>query len=161
MHVTTTRFGTLDLPDGSDLTFTQPILGFQDYRRFVLIDGPPGSQVVWLQSTESAELAFILMDPRHAMASYEIEVRPHDLTELAAQSIDDLTVYTLVVVPNDKTKVRTNLKAPILINKKRRLAKQIILDRSAYPVQFFLSQAQRDKDASKEVAHARADAQGG
>lgn len=157
MHVTTTRFGTLELPDGSELTFTQPILGFQDYRRFVLIDGPPGSQVVWLQSTEAPDLAFILMDPRHAMASYEIEVRSHDLSELAAQGLDDLSVFTLVVVPADKTKVRTNLKAPILINKKRRLAKQIILDRSAYPVQFFLSQAQRDK----EVAHARADAQGG
>ena len=61
--------------------------------------------------------------------------------------------------PPDRTQVRTNLKAPILINPRQRLGKQTILDRSKYPIQYFLSQAQGgDREDSQEVKHARSNA---
>ena len=40
MQLRTSRFGDIDVPDGSVITFTQPIIGFQEYRRFVLLPGP-------------------------------------------------------------------------------------------------------------------------
>ncbi len=141
MHLETTRFGSIEIDDSTILTFTQPIIGFQEYRRFVLLDGTGADHIKWLQSVDAGELAFILMDPRSVVPDYSIRLRADELTELAVASVDDLEIYTLVVVPKDPKQVRTNLKAPVLINLQQRLAKQTILDKSSYPVQFSLAQA--------------------
>lgn len=158
MKLETTRFGAIDLDPGQIITFTQPIIGFQDRRRFILIPGPEGSLVMWLQSAEAGDLAFLLMNPRVVIADYAINIGEAELAELAAESVADLDVYTLVVVPQDRSLVRTNLKAPILINPRQRLAKQTILERSDYPVQYFLARGQQDPDEKQEAVHARSDA---
>ena len=160
MELKTTRFGVIDIDPEKVITFTQPIIGFQEYRRFVHLPGPPDSLVTWLQSMDSDELAFLLMDPTQAVPDYTAEVSPHDLTELAASSVDELEVYTLVVVPEDPAKVRTNLKAPILLNPKHRLGKQVVLEKSDYPIQYYLAQGKSTGEASsqREVSNARSDA---
>jgi flagellar assembly factor FliW len=156
MQLETTRFGTIEVDEQSVLTFTQPIIGFQDYRRFILLPGPEDSPLFWLQSTEVGDLAFILMNPTQVVPNYTVKIGAHELAELAASDVSDLEVYTLVVVPKNPAETRTNLKAPVLINPKQRLGKQTILDRSSYPVQFVLAQAQKDGDEpQEEVSNAR------
>jgi flagellar assembly factor FliW len=137
------------------ITFTQPIVGFQEFRRYILLPGP-AEHLKWLQSTDAGELAFILVNPRSVYPDYTVELPSQELAELAVERVSDLEVYTLVVVPPDRTKIRTNLRAPILISPKHRLGKQAILDQASYPIQYFLAQARRD--ASREVAHARSNA---
>ncbi|HOZ47188.1 MAG TPA: flagellar assembly protein FliW [Candidatus Hydrogenedentes bacterium] len=157
MQLETTRFGIIEVAEDSVITFTQPIVGFQNYRRFILLPGPEGSVVKWLQSVEVADLAFILMDPRLVVPDYDVPLSRSELDELAVTGTDGLDIYTLLVVPTDHTKIRTNLKAPVLINATQRLAKQTILERSDYPIQFFLAQAQQSDEEHKEVQHARSD----
>ena len=158
MQIETSRFGVLDADPDAIYTLTQPIIGFQEFRRFLLLPGPPDSFVTWLQSTESPGLAFLLMNPRDVVPDYKLSLGAHELSELAVQRVEELDIYTLVVVPGDPAKVRTNLKAPILLNKKHRLGKQTVLEKSDYPIQFFLAQARRQSPAGQEVGHARADA---
>jgi flagellar assembly factor FliW len=135
----TTRFGAIEFDPDEVITFTQPILGFNEYRRFLMLPGP-SPFLHWLQSLEAGELAFILMDPSSVVPDYTVSVSKHDLAELAASDMADLEIHTIVVVPPDPSKIRTNLKAPILLNRKHRLGKQVVLDRSDYPVQFHLAQ---------------------
>ena len=156
MHLETTRFGTLEIDESAILTFTQPIIGFQAYRRFVLLDQTDDGKVFWLQSTDTGDLAVVLMDPRSVRPDYDIGRRKGDLVELAADSVDDLDVYTLVVVTESPRQVRTNLKAPILIHRAQRLAKQTILDDNDYPVQFVLTPPQDSAQTPQEVSNARA-----
>lgn len=158
MQVATSRFGILDVDPDAIITLTQPIIGFQEFRRFVLLPGPKDSFITWLQSTESPGLAFILMCPRDVIPDYKVHLSSHELSELAVQTADELDVFTLVVVPQDPAKIRTNLKAPVLINRKHRLGKQTVLEKSDYPIQFFLAQARRETPATQEVGHARTDA---
>lgn len=154
MQLQTSRFGEIEIEPGAILTFTQPIIGFQEYRRYVLLPGPPDSAVCWLQSTDSGDLAFLLINPRQVLPDYRITLSQHELAEMAVASADELDVYTLLVVPDDPSKVRTNLRAPLLINAKQRLGKQMVLERSDYPIQFFLAQARENQEAE----NARADA---
>ncbi len=156
MELVTTRFGAISVEENSIITFTQPILGFQEYRRYVLLPGP-SKFLHWLQSTDSGKLAFILMNPYSVVPDYKVQASPHDLAELAASKPEDITPFTLVVAPPDPQKIRTNLKAPILINLRQRLAKQVILENSPYPVQFFLAQARQSAN-DKEVSDARSHA---
>ncbi len=155
MRLETSRFGAIEVEDRDILTFTQPIIGFQEFRRFVLLRGAGLHEVSWLQSIDAGDLAFILMDPRSAVPAYEVHPGANELAELAVQAASELEVYTLVVVPaGDATAIRTNLKAPILVNRRQRLAKQAILENSEYPVRFLVGEAR----SRQEVSHARADA---
>ena len=155
MLLETTRFGTIEVDPNAVITFTQPILGFLEFRRYVLLPGP-GAHLTWLQSTDSGELAFILIDPRSVMPEYQVELKPQELAELAVTDPAELSVYTLVVVPHNPSQIRTNLRAPVLISLKHRLGKQTILERSTYPIQFYLSQARAQ--SAPEVPHARSHA---
>ena len=158
MQLNTTRFGTIEVDEGAVITFTQPIIGFQEYRRFLLLSGPDDSVVRWLQSTERGDLAFLVMNPRTVFPDYRAELRPDELRELSVSDSAELDIYTLVVVPQDRTQVRTNLKAPILISPRQRLAKQTILDKSDYPIQYYLAQGQQGGQEHREDGNARTDA---
>lgn len=156
MQLETARFGVIDVDPSDEITFTQPIIGFQEYRRFILLPASADGLVKWLQSTESGDLAFLLMNPRDLVADYRVKLGPLELSELAVSSVDELEIYSLLVVPDDPAKVRTNLKAPILINPKLRLGRQTVLERSDYPIQFFLAQGKTE--TPREVSNARTDA---
>lgn len=158
MGLRTTRFGEIEVAPDAIITFTQPIIGFQDYRRFVTLPGPEGSGVTWLQSTDSGDLAFLLMNPRDVVPDYKVPLGQHELTELAARDAASLEVYTLLVVPEDRRKIRTNLRAPILINRAQRLGKQTVQERSDYPIQYYLAGGKGDSRPREEVSNAGADA---
>lgn len=158
MKLVTTRFGEIAAEADAVITFTQPIIGFQEYRRFLTMPGPPASGLTWLQSTDSGELAFLMMNPRDVVPDYTVPLSSHDLAELAVSDAGGLEIYTLLVVPADKKKIRTNLRAPILISRGQRLGKQAVLDRSDYPIQFYLAAAKAGARPSGEVSNAGADA---
>jgi flagellar assembly factor FliW len=151
MRVETSRFGAIEVDDREILTFTHPIIGFQEFRRFVLKRGASAVDVSWLQSMDSGELAFMLMDPRAVVPAYAVALGAGELAELAVQSVSELEIYTLVVAEAGTTRIRTNLKAPILVNPRQRLAKQTILDRSDYPVRFELGGAKAVARSREEV----------
>ncbi len=158
MELKTTRFNTINVDSEAIITFTQPIIGFQDFRRFITLPVESEEAMTWLQSTESGELAFLLMDPRQVMPQYKVKLNSHGLTALAVSSVDELEIYTLLVVPEDPSKVRTNLKAPVLINRKHRLGMQTVLENSNYPIQCFLKRSDSGTHEPQEVSNARSDA---
>lgn len=150
MKLQTTRFGEIEIDENQVLTFVKPILGFQNYEKFVLLPGPKESPLWWLQSVEDGALAFLLLEPLQVLPDYQVPFTPQDLHELNASSPQDISIYTLLVVPEDPTKIRTNLRAPIVINPKTRLAKQMVLDRTDYPVQWFLAQPQNKPSTDRQ-----------
>ena len=170
MHLVTSRFGPIDIDEDVIITFTHPIIGFPALRRFVLLPGPAEGGVKWLQSTESGDTAFLLMTPFMVRPDYTVTLGQMELAEMGVEDIHHLDIYTLLVVPPDRTQIRTNLKAPILINPVLRLGKQTILENSGYPIQYFLTQNAssekpqetpkpgQESQESKEAAHAGTDA---
>jgi flagellar assembly factor FliW len=159
MELETSRFGTIEIDPEEIITFTNPIIGFDSARRFTLLPSPDTTALSWLQSVEKGDLAFLLINPRQIVADYTVKLMAEELSELAVTSVDELQIFTLLVVPADPTQIRTNLKAPVLINLKQRLGKQTILERSDYPIQFFLAQARASEaERQGEVSNARTDA---
>jgi flagellar assembly factor FliW len=141
MKVETTRFGTLDVDKNKIVRFTQPILGFADCQRYIIVEGPGQGKIWWLQSCDRPELAFIVMDPLQVMPDYEVRLDASEVEDLRLERAEDARLLTIVVVPDDRSRVRTNLRAPIVYNPKTNLAKQVVLQDSDYPVQYFLTEA--------------------
>ena len=54
MVIQTTRFGAVQLQSGDVIDFPEGILGFNDLRKFVLLDDPNDEIFAWLQSCEVA-----------------------------------------------------------------------------------------------------------
>lgn len=151
MKLNTTRFGEITIEEDKIIIFVKPILGFQDYKRFIIL--PAGSEcpIYWLQSVDDGKLAFLMVDPFYILPSYKVTFNKEDLSDLEAENPEEIKIYTLLVIPQDPKQIRTNLRAPIVVNTKKNLAKQMILDKTEYPVQWFLCQGNNIPTDRQEV----------
>lgn len=139
MHIQTTRFGALDVDERKVLTFPDGLPGFEDCRQFAVVphhaaSGDKSSPFVWLQSVEDAALAFLAMEPHQAFPDYAPRV---PRTELESLSLADETarprLYSLLTIPQgDPCGITANLMAPLVVNPRARLAKQVVLNTDQY-----------------------------
>lgn len=129
MKTATTRFGPVEFKDEALLTFPAGIIGFPGSTRYVLLDHDRDVPFQWLQSLDQSDLAFVIMDPRVFKPDYRVVVAHEDIPELAAQDESDLTLFVLLTIPPaDPEGVTANLRGPILVNHRTRLAKQVVLE---------------------------------
>ncbi|MCX8117529.1 MAG: flagellar assembly protein FliW [Desulfobacterota bacterium] len=117
----------LHLPDG--------MIGFPDEKRFVLLKHSEESPFLWFQSVDNGHLAFVVTDPFWFQPDYDFEIDPQEAEVLELKGHPE-EVQTLVVVnlhlSNGPPVITANLLGPIVINLRKRLAKQLVLYRSAY-----------------------------
>lgn len=138
MRVTTLQRREIDVDERSIVRFVEPMPGFPGLTRFIIYqtsDGP----LYWLQSVEDQKVACCLLAPFQAGLDYPIEIGPADAARINAEGEKDIVVYTLVVLDRDREKIRTNLRAPILVSRSSNLAVQLILDDPRLPIQFPLA----------------------
>lgn len=134
MKVRTTRFGEVEIAPEDILEFAEGLLGFGQLRRFVLIDDPNDEIFAWLQSCESSEIAFPVLEPELFTSNYQIELSKSDLEALNLKSVKESRLMTIVTIPSDPTLMTANLKAPIVINATMRMARQCVLQDNALPI---------------------------
>lgn len=139
MTIQTTRFGALDVDERKVLTFADGLPGFEDRRRFALVPhhvagGDKSSPFVWLQSLEEEGLAFLAMEPHQAFPDYAPRVPRAELEDLSlADEAARPRLYSLLTVPaGDPCGITANLMAPIVVNPRARLAKQVVLNTDQY-----------------------------
>jgi len=79
--------------------------------------------------------------PFEIIEDYFIEIRESEMLELLVENKNDLLIMNVVVIPEDIQKMTVNLAAPIIINAKVGVGKQIIIDALELPVRFPVYQA--------------------
>ena len=127
MIIETSRFGRIELQSEDYLTFAEGILGFSDLRKFVLLDDPNDDIFAWLQSCEVPGIAFPVLEPELFMEGYRINLAKSDLDLLKLGNVNEARAFSIVTIPQDPTQMTANIKAPILINTKARIARQCVL----------------------------------
>ena len=133
MKINTNYFGELEVDENEILEFEKGMLGFEELKKFVIIKDSE-IFIEWLQSIEDTT-SFAIMDPFVADNNYSFELPDKIMEKLDIKSKEDVMIRTVVIIPEDITKIRTNLQAPIIINTKLKKATQIILDDS-YPIRY-------------------------
>ncbi len=127
MKVNTSRFGELTVNGNDIITFEEGLLGFENLRKFFVIDPGDSTLILWLQSIEDAHIAFPIIEPKIFKPDYVAILMPSDMKPLELNSIAEAKVYTILTIPSDIAQMSANLKAPIIINKATSKAKQIVL----------------------------------
>lgn len=127
MIITTTRFGKVQIAQEDIINFPEGILGFNDLRSFILLDDPNDDIFAWLQSCELPDIAFPLLEPDLFTPHYKPVLTKTDNESLKLAAGQLPRAFAIITIPDDPTMMTANLKAPVLINIKLRLARQCVL----------------------------------
>jgi flagellar assembly factor FliW len=142
----TSRFGKVTYKKGDIILMVKGLLGFEDYKQFILVSPEDQDPFKWLQSIDDHSLAFLVIAPLLVKIDYKVEISSKDLTLLEAKNGKDLLTYLLVAIPNGQIeKITANLQAPIIINRSNLRALQLIISESGYFPQFPIFEALEKK----------------
>lgn len=134
MMIETSRFGSIAVGENDIITFPEGMLGFSKINQYVLVERVDDSLFLWLQALKKPSVAFPLLEPQIFEKNYRVELMDEDRKILELKDLKNVKVFSIVTIPSDPTKMTANLKAPIVINLKMRLAKQVILHTQDYPI---------------------------
>ncbi|WWB86088.1 flagellar assembly protein FliW [Priestia aryabhattai] len=132
MKISTSYHGDIEIDNQQTLTFNQGIPGFLEETEFVILPLPEAEAFQVLQSIQTKELAFIITDPFQFFLDYDFHLEPQEIEKLQLQQAEDAAVYVLLTMSDSVEKITANLQAPVIINTKQQLAKQVILMNTAY-----------------------------
>ena len=147
MIIKTRYFGELDIRDEDIIRFGHGIPGFENVKRFVLIDSDEdGLPFKWIQGVDEPKPAFVIVDPFVISKDYEVKLSDELLDELEIKSPTDVSVFCIVVVPEDISKMTVNLQAPLVISNVSRKGRQLILDTDKYGVRHYILEELRGQE---------------
>jgi flagellar assembly factor FliW len=102
------------------------ILGFEQYKEYMLLVNPAEMPFAWLRVTDSASLAFVVINPFIVKPDYAPDIPDADVEFLGLKDPNDALLFNIVTLrgPNHTT---VNLKGPIVINRHTHMGKQVII----------------------------------
>lgn len=131
--VNTVRFGEIEVDEAKILHFKEGIPAFENEHEFLLIPYEKESPILFMQSLQTPDLAFLVTSPFVFFPDYSFEIEDDVTDDLEIENEDDLLIYSILTVPGGEVKKMTaNLMAPVVINSKNMLSKQVVLDKSPY-----------------------------
>jgi len=149
MVIETKNFGNIEINEDSVYTFDYGLPGFEDLRKFTIIttDEAPDKKPLfhWLQSLESPETAFIIMDVYNIVPDYNPLVYDSDLETIGEVKDDNLLIYNIVVIPEIVSKMSVNLKAPVVLNLTTKKGRQMITKNEDYPIKYYFYEELKKK----------------
>ncbi|GGD92232.1 flagellar assembly protein FliW [Paenibacillus nasutitermitis] len=149
MFIETLTWGTIEAAEEQLYHFPKGIPGFEDKKNFVLIDHEEGP-FVYLQSTCTRELAFLVADPFLFFPGYEFELPEGEMKELQVDS--QVVVRCILTLKEQMEQSTLNLLAPIVLNPEKRLGKQVVLHQTGYHTRHpLLSNEPHSVSSAKEV----------
>jgi flagellar assembly factor FliW len=130
----TGRFGQIEISTDEIISIPSGILGFPEDQQFCLVDAGDDTLILWLQSLTNPHLAFPVLEPRIFKSDYVVRLSAAELRELRLATIKDASVFTILTIPSSLPDMTANLKAPVVINVKEKIGKQVVLQENDQPI---------------------------
>src|SRR5690606_33132097 len=108
MKINTLRFGQIEVDEDKVILFKEGIPGLNHLKKYILIHEDEKTPLHWLQSVEDGSIALVLADPFVFKPDYAPCIHEDILTELQAETEEDLIVMTILVIPEDIKKMTAN-----------------------------------------------------
>lgn len=124
MQIETRDFGVAEVDEKDVITFVRPILGFEDYSKFVMLMDQDITGFAWLQSVEEKELCFIIANPA-LVEGYAPSIDKDTLDALGGEYTE---LWLMAAIKEDAVKTTVNLKSPLLFNMNNFTAVQAVSD---------------------------------
>jgi flagellar assembly factor FliW len=136
LKINTTRFGELQVNNEDIIAFSEGLLGFEKLTKFFVVDPGDSTLILWLQSIEDDSIAFPIIEPKIFKPDYVAKLLPADMNSVQIESVSEAKIYNILTIPTDITTMSANLKAPIVINNEKKVARQIVLQDNKLTVKY-------------------------
>ncbi|MGE3973380.1 MAG: flagellar assembly protein FliW [Bdellovibrionales bacterium] len=127
MLIKTGRFGTVTISEEDKIAFPEGLLGFNQLKTFVLLDDPDDEIFAWLQSCDQPDIAFPVLEPELFADDYKVNLSKNELELLQIKNTERIRSFSIITIPEDPTLMTANLKAPVILNVDKRIARQCVL----------------------------------
>jgi flagellar assembly factor FliW len=128
-------FKNLVYSENDVIFFEAGIPGFEQTKKFVLVQIPEYLPFEWLASIDGSGLRFAVVNPMLFRAEYAPNIPKAQLQELGLEKPEDVLLYTIVTIRKNPAESTANLIGPVVINKTKKIGKQIIIDDERYSTQ--------------------------
>jgi flagellar assembly factor FliW len=129
MLIETSRFGTLDLDEKVFIEFPWGIPGFEQIKRYVLLEHREGP-FQWLQAVDEPGLAFVVCEPEAVGVRYSV---PHEKAlSIRLEASEDLVVLIMVSFDRQQKRMSPHWRGPMLFNSSSRLGSQWSMDEEEF-----------------------------
>jgi flagellar assembly factor FliW len=150
------RFGSCTYSEADVFVFPWGLPGFDSLRAFIVIQLETQDQIMWLQSLDDLSIALPLGDPFIFFPDYDPKLPNFAQISLDLEKPEDFLIMA-VMVGTDGGPTFMNLMAPIIMNLKNRIARQVPLEGTAYTVAMEIPIPQAVLDQQAELARAAAE----
>jgi flagellar assembly factor FliW len=118
------QFGEFEYLPEHVLTFPEGLIGFEQYKKFILINDEDSQPFLWLVSLEDADISFPVIAPHAFVAEYDKDLhkKPEE------------TILTIVLLREKMEDSTVNLRSPIIIA--NTTGHQVVLENDSYPFQY-------------------------
>lgn len=140
MKIDTKYHGNIDVQKDEIIHFEKGIPGFGDETEFVLLPFSDDELFMILQSVKTAQLGFVLTSPFTFFKDYDFTLGQATIDQLQIMIEQDVSVYVMLTILDPFENSTANLQAPIILNQKKNLAKQVILTNTSYQTKHKLFQ---------------------
>jgi flagellar assembly factor FliW len=128
LKVKTRYFGEIEVGEEKIILFPWGIPGFEHLKRFLLLEE---KTFFWLQSVDDEGVVFAVCDPFLYFPGYEVEVPSVECEVLGLSKESDAVILAIMNFKSPR-EIGVNLLAPLVINWRLRMGKQVILEDTRY-----------------------------
>ncbi|RXH53646.1 flagellar assembly protein FliW [Kurthia gibsonii] len=137
MKIQTKFLGEVQIDPASIIQFPQGIPAFEEEKEFVVIPLGAQSPFVTLQSVQTPSVGFMAAYPYHFKTNYAFDLEQEDLQQLQIEKSEDVLVYAILTLKDTLENSTMNLLAPVAINVKKQIGKQVVLHENAeHPLRY-------------------------
>lgn len=129
MLIETSRFGSLDLEESVFIRFPWGIPGFEQVKRYVILEYKQGP-FRWLQAVDEPTLAFVVCEPEVVGLQYGVPIEKGK--PIGLSSPEDLVVLIMVSFNRQEKRISPHWRGPLLFNSLSRLAYQWSMDEEEF-----------------------------
>jgi flagellar assembly factor FliW len=153
MKIHTATLGVVEAAPESFLTLPDGLIGFEEHKEFALLELADYRPFRWLQSFSDPGLSFPVLDPIDFVPSYEPALSEADRAGLGLEPGEQPLLYAIATVEDSGKSVTINLRAPLVVHPRRRIARQVVLADSRWEIQHPILEPSRRTNQSKAKAH--------
>lgn len=111
---------------GNQVRLPAGILGFEQFKDYMLLANPAEVPFAWLRVAENAALAFVVINPFLILPEYAPDIPEIDAEFLGLKDVNDAILFNIVTL-RGSNRATVNLKGPIVINRHTHTGKQVII----------------------------------
>jgi flagellar assembly factor FliW len=128
-------FSNLVYSENDIINFPEGIPGFEKNKKFVLVQVPEYAPFEWLVCIDTSPLRFAVINPLLFNPDYSPKIEKESLINLGLEKPEDVLLYVIVTIRENPLESTANLVGPVVINRAKRIGRQIIIEDERYTTQ--------------------------